>query len=115
MPPANRTGDQFDTLVVVRHKPVLEDSLKPSRLCRVSGRNGGQSKAAHRPSPRCIFQATGTTANKPEMNRPKMQKPPRQCRGGFFASSEAFASHGFLIVKRFPSLAGLAATYSSKS
>src|SRR3954465_8341181 len=42
MPPANRTGDQFDTLVVVRHKPVLEDSLKPSRLCRVSGRNGGQ-------------------------------------------------------------------------
>src|SRR4051794_24761538 len=43
MPPANRPGDQFDTLVVVRHKPVLEDSLKPSRLCRVSGRNGGQS------------------------------------------------------------------------
>src|SRR3954453_8968285 len=43
MPPANRAGDQFDTLVVVRHKPVLEDSLKPSRLCRVSGRNGGQS------------------------------------------------------------------------
>src|SRR3954464_12497479 len=42
MPPANRAGDQFDTLVVVRHKPVLEDSLKPSRLCRVSGRNGGQ-------------------------------------------------------------------------
>src|SRR4051794_40839331 len=45
MPPANRAGDQFDTLVVVRHKPVLEDSLKPSRLCRVSGRNGGQSSA----------------------------------------------------------------------
>src|SRR4051812_13719296 len=42
MPPANRAGDQFDTSVVVRHKPVLEDSLKPSRLCRVSGRNGGQ-------------------------------------------------------------------------
>src|SRR4051812_22587859 len=42
MPPANRAGDQFDTLVVVRHQPVLEDSLKPSRLCRVSGRNGGQ-------------------------------------------------------------------------
>ena len=42
MPPANRAGDQFDTLVVVRHKPVLEDSLKPSRLCRVFGRNGGQ-------------------------------------------------------------------------
>src|SRR3954469_14991021 len=42
MPPANRAGDQFDTLVVVRHKPVLEDSLKPSRLCRLSGRNGGQ-------------------------------------------------------------------------
>src|SRR4051812_48850234 len=46
MPPANRAGDQFDTLVVVRHKPVLEDSLKPSRLCRVSGRNGGQSIGA---------------------------------------------------------------------
>src|SRR3954465_2382544 len=38
----DRAGDKFDTLVVVRHKPVLEDSLKPSRLCRVSGRNGGQ-------------------------------------------------------------------------
>src|SRR4051812_26494479 len=47
MPPANRAGDQFDTLVVIRHKPVLEDSLKPSRLCRVSGRNGGQFTLAH--------------------------------------------------------------------
>src|SRR3954447_23257329 len=28
MPPATRPGDQFDTLLVVRHKPVLEDSLK---------------------------------------------------------------------------------------
>src|SRR6476661_4112042 len=51
MPPANRAGDQFDTLVVVRHKPVLEDSLKPSRLCRVSGRNGGQFRLQRKPSP----------------------------------------------------------------
>src|SRR4051812_49200667 len=49
MPPANRAGDQFDTLVVVRHKPVLEDSLKPSRLCRVSGRNGGQVQVHREP------------------------------------------------------------------
>src|SRR6476660_6928410 len=42
MPPANGAGDQFDALIIVRPKPVLEDSLKPSRLRRVSGRNGGQ-------------------------------------------------------------------------
>src|SRR3954452_8216868 len=54
MPPANRAGDQFDTLVVVRHKPVLEDSLKPCRLCRVSGRNGGQSIL--QPVPELILQ-----------------------------------------------------------
>ena len=28
---------------------MLEDSLKPSRLCRVSGRNGGQFTGAERP------------------------------------------------------------------
>src|SRR6185436_10577546 len=42
MPAPRRAGDQFDASIVVRHKPVLEDSLKPSRLCRLSGRNGGQ-------------------------------------------------------------------------
>src|SRR3954468_23391381 len=58
MPPANRAGDQFDTLVVVRHKPVLEDSLKPSRLCRVSGRNGGQfSFHVHTPAALPRFSA----------------------------------------------------------
>ena len=29
-------------LCLVRHKHVLEDFPKPSELCRVSGRNGGQ-------------------------------------------------------------------------
>ena len=42
VPPASRAGDQFDPSIVVRHKPMLEDILKPSRLCRLSGRNGGQ-------------------------------------------------------------------------
>ena len=45
MPAARRAGDQFDPSIIVRHKPVLEDSLKPSRLCRLSGRNGGQFRA----------------------------------------------------------------------
>src|SRR4051794_20728682 len=66
MPPANRTGDQFDTLVVVRHKPVLEDSLKPSRLCRVSGRNGGQSTVRlterHRRNGSAAHRHPGTVA-----------------------------------------------------
>ncbi|MGE0500694.1 MAG: hypothetical protein AB7I79_03435, partial [Rhizobiaceae bacterium] len=35
-------GDQFDTSIIVSHKPVLEDSLKPPALCRLSGRNGGR-------------------------------------------------------------------------
>ena len=34
-------GDQFDPSIVVSHKPVLEDSLKPPALCQLSGRNGG--------------------------------------------------------------------------
>ena len=41
-PPTRRSGDQFNPLIVVRHKHVLEDIPKPSELCRVSGRNGGQ-------------------------------------------------------------------------
>src|SRR3954454_17108997 len=56
MPPANRAGDQFDTLVVVRHKPVLEDSLKPSRLCRVSVRTGGQSTKATAVRCKAVFR-----------------------------------------------------------
>jgi hypothetical protein len=46
--------------------------------------------------------------------RRECKKPPRQCRGGLFVSCQAFASQS-LIMKRCPSLAGLAATYSSKS
>ena len=41
-PATRRAGDQFDPLIVVRHKHVLEDSLKPPALRRLSGRNGGQ-------------------------------------------------------------------------
>ena len=35
-------GDQFDPSIIVSHKPVLKDSLKPPALCRLSGRNRGQ-------------------------------------------------------------------------
>ena len=45
-PPTRRSGDQFDPLIVVRHKHVLEDIPKPSELCRLSGRNGGQFSLA---------------------------------------------------------------------
>jgi hypothetical protein len=41
-PPTPRSSDQFNPLIVVRHRHVLEDIPKPSELCRVSGRNGGQ-------------------------------------------------------------------------
>jgi hypothetical protein len=41
-PQASLTGDQFNLSIVVSHKPVLEDSLKPPALGRLSGRNGGQ-------------------------------------------------------------------------
>src|SRR5262249_42354834 len=41
-PPTRRSSDQFNSLMVVRHRHVLEDIPKPSELCRVSGRNGGQ-------------------------------------------------------------------------
>ena len=41
-PPTRRSSDQFNPLIVVRHRHVLEDIPKPSELCRVSGRNGGQ-------------------------------------------------------------------------
>jgi len=41
-PPTRRSGDQFNPLIVVRHRHMLEDIPKPSELCRVSGRNGGQ-------------------------------------------------------------------------
>src|SRR5262245_62786067 len=43
-------SDQFDSLIVVRHRHVLEDIPKPSELCRLSGRNGGQfSDEARKP------------------------------------------------------------------
>src|SRR4029453_14587615 len=41
-PPTSRSSDQFNPLIVVRHRHVLEDIPKPSELCRVSGQNGGQ-------------------------------------------------------------------------
>jgi hypothetical protein len=44
-PPPRCSGDQFKPLIVVRHKHVLEDIPKPSELCRVSGRSGGQFTA----------------------------------------------------------------------
>ena len=34
-PPPRHSGDQFNPLIVVRHKHVLEDIPKPSELCRV--------------------------------------------------------------------------------
>src|SRR5262249_9893332 len=40
--PTRRSSDQFNSLIVVRHRHVLEDIPKPSELGRVSGRNGGQ-------------------------------------------------------------------------
>ena len=46
-PPTRRSGDQFNPLIVVRHKHVLKDIPKPSELCRVSGRNGGQFNGDH--------------------------------------------------------------------
>lgn len=48
-PTTGGSDDHFDPLIIVRHKPVLKDIPKPSCLCRVSGRNGGQS--SHRMSP----------------------------------------------------------------
>jgi hypothetical protein len=42
VPAACLTGDQFNPSIVVSHKPVLEDSLKPPALGQLSGRNGGQ-------------------------------------------------------------------------
>jgi hypothetical protein len=41
-PPTRRSSDQFNPLIVVRHRHVFEDIPKPSELCQVSGRNGGQ-------------------------------------------------------------------------
>ena len=68
-------------------------------------------RAADRPSFRCIFQATGRTATDAQNAKSRRGN----AATAFFASCEALASHVSLIVKRFPSLAGLAATYSSKS
>src|SRR5262245_54190532 len=45
---SERSSHQVNPLIVVRHRHVLEDIPKPSELCRVSGRNGGQfSHTAH--------------------------------------------------------------------
>jgi hypothetical protein len=72
----DRAGDQFDTLVVVRHKPVLEDSLKPSRLCRVSGRNGGQFMGGPLP-PRGRGRESPQGAVLPAARAPMWSFPPR--------------------------------------
>ena len=32
---ARRSGDDHDALVIIRHKPVLEDIFKPPKLCQV--------------------------------------------------------------------------------
>src|SRR5690348_2347018 len=43
-PPTRRPGDHLDPLIVLRHEPAPKDTLEPSYLRRVSGRNGGQFK-----------------------------------------------------------------------
>src|SRR5215510_5903272 len=57
-PPPRRSGDQFNPLIVVRHRHVLEDIPKPSELCRVSGRNGGQFRTTQ-PSSMLMEPAVG--------------------------------------------------------
>jgi hypothetical protein len=70
-PPTRRSSDQFNPLIVIRHRHVLEDIPKPSELCRVSGRNGGQfTYSAHE-------MGRSPAASALRLNVPVWSSPPR--------------------------------------